>query len=210
MLVDPLGGPAFWWPLAAGFLIGYLFGSIPSGVILTRLAKAGDLRTIGSGNIGATNVLRTGRRGLALATLLVDVLKGALPTFLAFRYFGPDMAVLAGLGAVLGHCFPLWLGFKGGKGVATAAGVLLALTPLIVLLVLALFILVVLLTRYVSLGSITAAIAAPILAWLFGLHQIAELYLLIALIIVIKHYANIRRLLAGNENRFSLGSARSS
>jgi glycerol-3-phosphate acyltransferase PlsY len=210
MLVDPLGGPAFWWPLAAGFLIGYLFGSIPSGVILTRLAKAGDLRTIGSGNIGATNVLRTGRRGLALATLLVDVLKGAFPTFLAFRYFGPDMAVLAGLGAVLGHCFPLWLGFKGGKGVATAAGVLLALTPLIVLLVLALFILVVLLTRYVSLGSITAAIAAPILAWLFGLHQIAELYLLIALIIVIKHYANIRRLLAGNENRFSLDSARSS
>ena len=128
-MIDPLGGPAYWVPFIVGFVIAYLIGSVPFGLILTRLAGAGDVREIGSGNIGATNVLRTGRKGLALATLALDVLKGALPVWLAYRYLGPDMAVVAGLGAVLGHCFPIWLKFKGGKGVATAAGVVLALTP---------------------------------------------------------------------------------
>ncbi len=128
-MIEPLGGPAYWLPLLVGFVIAYLIGSMPFGVILTRLGGAGDLRQIGSGNIGATNVLRTGRKGLALATLLLDMLKGALPVWLAWRYFGPDMAVVAGLGAVVGHCFPVWLRFQGGKGVATAAGVVLALTP---------------------------------------------------------------------------------
>jgi glycerol-3-phosphate acyltransferase PlsY len=209
MLIDPPADPAFWWPLALAFLAGYLAGSIPFGLLLTRITKAGDLRAIGSGNIGATNVLRTGRKGLALATLLLDALKGALPTWLAWVWFGPDVAVLVGLGAVLGHCFPLWLKFRGGKGVATAAGVLLALTPLIMLLVLALFALVVWLSRYVSLGSILAALAAPLLAWWFDLYQIRDLYLLLALIILLKHHANIRRLVTGNENKVSFGRSAS-
>ena len=130
-MIDPLGGPAYWVPFIVGFVVAYLIGSVPFGLILTRLAGAGDVREIGSGNIGATNVLRTGRKGLALATLALDVLKGALPVWLAYRYLGPDMAVVAGLGAVLGHCFPIWLKFRGGKGVATAAGVVVALTPLV-------------------------------------------------------------------------------
>lgn len=201
MLIDPPADVAFWWPLGLGLLAGYLAGAIPFGLLLTRVAKAGDLRAIGSGNIGATNVLRTGRKGLALATLLLDLAKGAVPTWLAMRWFGPDLAVLTGLGAVLGHCFPAWLRFKGGKGVATAAGVLLALTPLIMVLVLGVFALVVGLSRFVSLGSISAAVAAPLLAWSFGHYQARDLYVVLALIILIKHHANIRRLLAGSENR---------
>lgn len=167
-MIDPLGGPAFWWPFILGFLICYLIGSIPFGLILTRLYGAGDLRTIGSGNIGATNVLRTGRKGLALATLLFDGLKGAIPVWLAGRYFGPDMAIVAGLGTVTGHCFPVWLRFIGGKGVATAAGVVLVLTPITAVFALLLFIVVVRITRYVSLGSILAAVVAIPLAFLFG------------------------------------------
>jgi glycerol-3-phosphate acyltransferase PlsY len=204
-MIDPLGGPAFWWPFALGFLVSYLIGSTPFGLVLTRLSGAGDLRSIGSGNIGATNVLRTGRKSLALATLVLDALKGAVPVWLAWRYFGPDMAVVVGLGAVLGHCFPLWLKFKGGKGVATAAGVVLTLTPLVGLVILVLFILIVAATRYVSLGSVAAAIAASPTAYAFGQVQPAELYIMIGLIIVIKHHANIRRLIAGNEAKVSFG-----
>lgn len=206
MIIDPLGGPMYWLPFVIAFLVAYLVGSIPFGVLLTRFSGAGDLRKIGSGNIGATNVLRTGRKGLALATLLLDLAKGALPAWLALRYFGPDMAVVSGLGAVVGHCFPIWLRFAGGKGVATAAGVLLALTPPVCLLALAVFAAVVGLTRYVSLGSILAAIAAVPLALLFGNVQAAEMYVLLALIIVAKHHANIRRLLAGNENKLRFGT----
>jgi glycerol-3-phosphate acyltransferase PlsY len=204
-MIEPLGGPAYWLPFVIGFLVAYLIGSIPFGLILTRLLKAGDLRKIGSGNIGATNVLRTGRRGLALATLLLDALKGALAAWLAYRFFGPDMAVVAGLGAVLGHCFPVWLGFRGGKGVATAAGVVLALTPVAFLIVIAVFAAVVALSRYVSLGSIVAALAVIPIAWGLGGAQAAQLYVLIALIILLKHAGNIRRLLRGEENRLSFG-----
>ena len=207
MIIDPLGGPAYWVPFLIAFLIAYLIGSIPFGVLLTRLAGAGDLRQIGSGNIGATNVLRTGRKGLALATLLLDVAKGAVPAWLAFRYLGPDIAVVAGLGAVVGHCFPVWLRFRGGKGVATGAGVVLALTPLAGLIVLALFGVVVGLTRYVSLGSILAAAAAAPLALLFGQVQAAEMYVVLGVIIIAKHHANIRRLMAGSENK--VGGSRS-
>src|SRR5918999_4648114 len=148
--------------------VGYLLGSIPFGVILTRLAGAGDVRRIGSGNIGATNVLRTGRKGLALATLALDLAKGALPAWLAYRYLGPDMAVVAGLGAVLGHCFPVWLKFRGGKGVATAAGVVIALTPPVGAIAIAVFLLVVLATRYVSLASMLGAIAPAPGAYFLG------------------------------------------
>ncbi len=206
-MIDPLGGPAYWWPFLLGFLISYLIGSIPFGLILTKLSGAGDLRAIGSGNIGATNVLRTGRKSLALATLLLDALKGALPVWIGGALFGPDMAVVAGLGAVVGHCFPVWLKFRGGKGVATAAGVVLTMTPLAGLLALAVFLAVVTLTRYVSLGSVLAAISAAPLAFLLGRVQPAELFLIIALIIVVKHHENIRRLLAGTESKVSFGTS---
>ncbi|MGH6902032.1 MAG: glycerol-3-phosphate 1-O-acyltransferase PlsY [Geminicoccaceae bacterium] len=202
-MIDPLGGPAYWLPFIIGFVVGYLIGSVPFGLILTRLGGAGDVRAIGSGNIGATNVLRTGRKGLALATLALDFLKGALPAWLAYRYLGPDMAVVAGLGAVLGHCFPIWLGFRGGKGVATAAGVVAALTPVVALIAVGVFVLVVLASRYVSLGSILGAVAAAPSAWLLGHVQAAELYLLLALLIVLKHAGNVRRLLQGSEAKFS-------
>jgi glycerol-3-phosphate acyltransferase PlsY len=203
-MIDPLGGPAYWWPFVAGFMIAYLIGSVPFGVILTRLAGAGDVRRIGSGNIGATNVLRTGRKGLALATLAFDMLKGALPAWLAYRYLGPDMAVVAGLGAVLGHCFPVWLKFRGGKGVATAAGVVIALTPMVAAIAIGIFVLVVLATRYISLASMLGAIAAAPGAYLLGYVQAAELNLLLALIIVLKHAGNIRRLARGTESRLDL------
>jgi acyl phosphate:glycerol-3-phosphate acyltransferase len=202
-MIDPLGGPAYWVPFIVGFVVAYLIGSVPFGRILTRLAGAGDVREIGSGNIGATNVLRTGRKGLALATLALDVLKGALPVWLAYRYLGPDMAVVAGLGAVLGHCFPIWLKFRGGKGVATAAGVVVALTPLVAAIAVGVFMVIVLATRYVSLGSMLGAIAAAPSAYLMGHVQAAELYLLLALIIVLKHAGNVRRLLQGSEAKFS-------
>jgi acyl phosphate:glycerol-3-phosphate acyltransferase len=203
-MIDPLGGPAYWMPFVIGFVVAYLIGSVPFGLILTRLAGEGDVRRIGSGNIGATNVLRTGRKGLALATLALDLLKGALPVWLAHRYLGPDMAVVAGLGAVVGHCFPVWLRFRGGKGVATAAGVVVALTPVVAGIAIGVFVLVVLATRYVSLASILGTIAAGPSAYLLGHVQAAELYLLLALLIVLKHAGNIRRLAQGNESRLDL------
>jgi acyl phosphate:glycerol-3-phosphate acyltransferase len=208
-MIEPLGGPAYWWPFAIGFVVAYLVGSIPFGLILTRLGGAGDVRRIGSGNIGATNVLRTGRKGLALATLFLDMLKGGLPAWLAFRYFGPDMAVVAGLGTVLGHCFPVWLRFRGGKGVATAAGVVLALAPLVAGLVVLVFVAVVGISRYVSLASLLAALSAPALAWWQGQVQLSQLFLVLALLIIAKHGGNIRRLLAGQEAKVSFGKASS-
>ncbi len=201
-MIEPLGGPVYWLPFIAGFVVAYLVGSVPFGLILARMGGAGDIREIGSGNIGATNVLRTGRKGLALATLVLDMLKGALPVWLAYRYFGPDMAVIAGLGAVIGHCFPVWLGFQGGKGVATAAGVVLTLTPLTGLIVLALFILIAIISRYVSLASILGAAAAGPVAFWLGHVQAGELYLALAVLIIVKHTANIRRLLSGTELKF--------
>lgn len=205
-MVDPLGGPAYWWPLILAFFVGYLAGSIPFGLLLARLGGAGDVRRIGSGNIGATNVLRTGRKGLAAATLVADIAKGALPTWLAGAWYGPDMAVTAGAGAVVGHCFPIWLKLQGGKGVATAAGVILGLTPIVVPIALAAFAVVAWTTRYVSASSIVAAFTAPVAAWLLGYVQAAELYLLVAVLITLKHASNIKRLLAGTESKLSLGA----
>lgn len=205
-MIDPLGGPGYWWPFAFGFVISYLIGSIPFGLILTKLSGAGDLRAIGSGNIGATNVLRTGRKSLALATLLLDALKGAVPVWIGSS-FGPDMAVVAGLGAVIGHCFPVWLKFLGGKGVATAAGVILTMSPLAGLLAFAVFLVIVTLTRYVSLGSVLGAASAAPIAYLLGQIQSAELYLVIGLIIIVKHQANLRRLFAGEESKLSFSKS---
>ncbi|MFO1048768.1 MAG: glycerol-3-phosphate 1-O-acyltransferase PlsY [Geminicoccaceae bacterium] len=203
MADGPAGGGAF--GLLALFLIGYGLGSIPFGLLLTRWAGAGDIRNIGSGNIGATNVLRTGRKGLALATLLLDLAKGAVPTALGLAWLGPVGGAVAGAGAIIGHCFPVWLGFRGGKGVATAAGVVLGMTPLLFLPVLVAFIAVVAATRWVSLGSIVAACLAPIAAWLMGAPAAAILYLLVAALVVFKHRENIQRLLRGEENRLSFG-----
>jgi acyl phosphate:glycerol-3-phosphate acyltransferase len=205
-MIDPLGGPAYWLPFVIAFACGYLAGSVPFGLLLAKLGGAGDIRSIGSGNIGATNVLRTGRKGLALATLLFDIAKGCLPTLVAFAWLGPDIAIAVGLGTVLGHCFPVWLRFRGGKGVATAAGVILALTPLVVPIILALFIAIVWATRYVSLGSCLAAVAAPITAWLLGHVQPAELYVALALVVVVTHRANIRRLVKGEESKLSFST----
>jgi acyl phosphate:glycerol-3-phosphate acyltransferase len=206
-MIDPLGGPAYWVPFVIGFAIAYLIGSIPFGLILAKAAGAGDVRQIGSGNIGATNVLRTGRKGLALATPALDILKGALPVWLGYRWFGPDIAVVAGLGAVLGHCFPLWLKFRGGKGVATACGVVAALTPLVALIVLALFVVITWLTRYVSLASVLAALAAGPVAFWLGAFQPGQLYLALALLILLKHAGNIRRLLTGREAKLGAGQS---
>jgi glycerol-3-phosphate acyltransferase PlsY len=207
-MVEPLGGGIYWLPLLAAFFAGYLLGSVPWGLLLTRAAGAGDVRSIGSGNIGATNVLRTGRRGLAAATLLLDLLKGFLPVWVAWSWTGPDTAVAAGAGAVTGHCFPIWLGFRGGKGVATAGGVILALTPLVLVPALAVFAAAFWATRYVSLGSILAALVVPLAAYLWGHVQAAELYLLLALLVIVQHRANVARLLAGEEPKTSLGPKR--
>ncbi|HZS29575.1 MAG TPA: glycerol-3-phosphate 1-O-acyltransferase PlsY [Candidatus Angelobacter sp.] len=202
-------------------VVAYLLGSIPFGYLLVRIFRGQDIRQSGSGNIGATNVARSGAKGLGIATLVLDALKGAAAVglaswfaaskyndcggFVAFHCVNtlPFMS-MAALFAVLGHMFPVWLKFKGGKGVATALGVFCVLFPKAILVSLAIFILVVAVTRYVSLGSILAAIAFPIAAYFLQATDAVSLALAstIALIVVLKHHQNISRLLAGTENRF--------
>ncbi len=190
---------------AAGFLVAYLLGSIPFGLLLTKFLGAGDIREIGSGNIGATNVLRTGRKGLAIATLLLDAAKGCVAVLIG-QSFGPDLAIIAAWGAVFGHLFPVWLKFKGGKGGATALGVGIGLVPILALYAGLTWLAVAILLRYSSLATLLAIAAAPIYAWLLGYHQIAEAFVPIALLIWLKHHANIRRLLAGEESKIKLKS----
>ncbi|MGK2739506.1 glycerol-3-phosphate 1-O-acyltransferase PlsY [Tepidicaulis sp. LMO-SS28] len=185
---------------AAALLGGYLLGSIPFGLILTRLAGLGDIRSIGSGNIGATNALRTGNRWVAIGTLIGDAAKGAVAVLIAAR-FGPDTAVLAGIGAFLGHLFPVWLKFKGGKGISTFIGILLALFWPVGLLFCATWLVVAGLSRYSSLAALVAAVATPVyFAWL-DRWQFAEISLLLVLLIFIAHRDNIRRLIKGEESR---------
>ena len=191
---------------AAGFLVAYLLGSIPFGLLLTKFSGTGDIREIGSGNIGATNVLRTGRKGLAIATLLLDAAKGCVAVLIG-QSFGPDLAIIAAWGAVLGHLFPVWLKFKGGKGGATALGVGIGLVPILAFYAGLTWLAVAILLRYSSLATLLAIAAAPIYAWLLGYHQIAEAFVPIALLIWLKHHANIRRLLAGEESKIKLKSA---
>ncbi|MDR7037201.1 MULTISPECIES: glycerol-3-phosphate 1-O-acyltransferase PlsY [Methylobacterium] len=189
------------WPILATWLVGgYLLGSIPFGLIFTRIAGLGDVRAIGSGNIGATNVLRTGRKGLAAATLLCDALKGTAAVLVAAR-FGETAALLAGLGAFLGHLYPAWLGFKGGKGVATFIGVLLALNPLAVLAFAALWLGLAFALRYSSLSALVASAATPFVLWALGDPRAALLFLVLAALLWWKHAPNIRRLMAGTEGR---------
>src|SRR6266550_2093060 len=166
--------PEAWLPLA--FILGYLLGSIPFGLVLTKLAGTQDLRAIGSGNIGATNVLRTGRRGLAAATLLCDMLKGTIAVLVMYRLWGEDAAILAGLGAFLGHLFPFWLRFKGGKGVAIYIGILLAFAPLVALAFGAIWLVVAAISRYSSLSALTAGAATPAILWALGEAREAQLF----------------------------------
>ena len=189
------------WLLVLGLLLlGYLLGSIPFGLILTRIAGLGDIRAIGSGNIGATNVLRTGNKALAAATLILDGLKGTAAVLIGWRW-GIYGALAAGLGAFVGHCFPVWLRFKGGKGVATFLGVLLGLHWPTMILTALLWVGTALVTRYSSLSALVATAAAPIVLLAFGLMPEAVLALLLTIIIWARHRANLQRLMAGEETR---------
>lgn len=178
--------------------IGYLCGSIPFGLVLARAFGFGDIRKIGSGNIGATNALRTGNKPLAALTLAGDILKGTVPVLIGWRW-GVEAACIAGLFAFLGHLFPVWLGFKGGKGVATYIGVLLGLAPLGVAIFAAIWLAMALLFRYSSLAALTATLVVPIALWLLGYDTIAGLTALLTLLVYLKHHANIRRLATGTE-----------
>ncbi len=201
---DPLGDFSFTWPLYAAFLAAYLLGSIPFGVLLTRLAGAGDLRQVGSGNIGATNVLRTGRKGLAALTLLLDAGKGAAAVAVADHWFGPSMAVFAALGVVVGHIAPVWLRFRGGRGVATAFGVLFVFAWPVGIAAAAVWLGTAALFRYSSLAAILAIGSSPAWAWaLVGVAE-AEVTGLIAIAVIARHAGNIRRLLKGEESRIRL------
>jgi glycerol-3-phosphate acyltransferase PlsY len=182
-------------------VVGYLFGSIPSGYLLARAAGLGDVRNIGSGNIGATNVLRTGNKGLAALTLILDALKGAVPVWLTLHYLGLYPAMLAGLGAFLGHLFPVWLGFKGGKGVATYIGVLLGLAWEGVIVFAIAWLLVAAVTRFSSLAALVAAVAVPVALVFLGRLELAELFAVMSAIVFIKHRPNIMRLIAGTESK---------
>lgn len=180
--------------------LGYLLGSVPFGLILMRLMGAGDPRDIGSGNIGATNVLRSGRKGIAAATLLLDLAKGLLAVWLAWRWF-PETAGFAALGAVVGHCFPVWLRFKGGKGVATTMGVTLGLAWPIGAIYAGVWLVMLGVTRISSLAGMTAAVAAPVAALMLGKPELAPMLAAIAVLVLILHRANIGRLFAGTEPR---------
>ncbi|RWC64349.1 glycerol-3-phosphate 1-O-acyltransferase PlsY [Mesorhizobium sp.] len=188
------------YSLIPALVFGYLLGSIPFGLLLTRAAGLGDVRKIGSGNIGATNVLRTGNKGLAAATLLLDALKGTAAVLIA-GYFAPELAIWAGLGAFLGHLFPVWLGFKGGKGVATYLGVLIGLAWQVALIFAVVWLVMAFLFRYSSLAALTAAVVAPIALYVLSTPQNAALFVVMSIIVFIKHRENIARLRAGTEGK---------
>ncbi|MBT9292215.1 glycerol-3-phosphate 1-O-acyltransferase PlsY [Prosthecodimorpha staleyi] len=200
--------------LAVAALYGYLMGSVPYGLLITKAAGLGDVRNIGSGNIGATNVLRTGRKGLAAATLLADALKGTIAVLVAGR-FGQDAALAAGAAALIGHCFPVWLGFKGGKGVATYLGVLAGLYPPGLLVFAVVWLAVAFFSRYSSAAALSAMVLVPPAIWFGpgialsaekrtafeGDHRVAVVMAAMSLLVIAKHHTNIRRLLTGTETR---------
>jgi glycerol-3-phosphate acyltransferase PlsY len=191
-------------PFVLALGVGYLFGSIPFGLVLTRAAGLGDIRQIGSGNIGATNVLRTGYKRLAAATLLLDAMKGSAAVLVAKSgalgtLLGPALPFAAGLGAMVGHLFPIWLGFKGGKGVATYIGVLAGLYLPAAVVFAAVWIAVAALTRYSSLAALTAALATPFAVWALGWPEVAVLLVPMSVLLMLTHRDNIRRLIAGVE-----------
>jgi len=187
--------------LVVAFLLGYLFGSIPFGLVLTKLAGTEDLRSIGSGSIGATNVLRTGNKGLAVATLLGDALKGTVAVVIAGYYGGPNAAMLAAFGAFLGHLYPVWLKFRGGKGVATYIGVLIGLFWPAAVVFCVLWLATAVTSRYSSLSALVASFVTPIFLWWFGHAALASLFAVLTMLLFYMHRENIRRLQAGTEGR---------
>ncbi|UJW86110.1 glycerol-3-phosphate 1-O-acyltransferase PlsY [Devosia sp. SL43] len=182
-------------------VLGYLCGSIPFGLILTRAAGLGDIRTIGSGNIGATNVLRTGNRWVALATLILDAAKAAVPVLIARYYWGENAAMLAGIAAFAGHCFPVWLNFKGGKGVAVSIGSLLALSWPVGLIFCAVWLLIAVARKFSSLAALTASATSPIFAYVIVNEWLAGAAAIMALLLFYQHRENIARLIQGTEPR---------
>jgi len=197
---DPISWAYSWPYYAVALAAGYVLGSIPVGLLLARLFGHGDIRAIGSGNIGATNVLRTGNKPLAAVTLLLDGAKGAAAVLLAAIY-GPDLALTAGFAAVIGHVAPVWLLFRGGKGVATSLGVLLAIDWRLGLIACAVWLAVAALFRYSSLASLVALVSAPGFGYLLAGRQLSELAAMLAAIVVLKHHGNIRSLVCGRESR---------
>jgi len=195
----------FWVGPVLAALLGYLLGSIPFGLLLTRIARAGDLREIGSGNIGATNVLRTGRKDLAAATLFLDGAKGAAAVFVALALWDRSAALIAAAAAFFGHLYPLWLRFRGGKGVATFLGVALALNWQCGLVFALVWVLAALVTRYSSVGGMAAGVSAPVTAAAFGEFDLTLLFLAFALMLLWKHRGNLDRLLSGAEPRIGEG-----
>lgn len=202
-MIDPISW-AFSWPWLLGALLaGYAIGSVPFGLIVTRLGGAGDVRAIGSGNIGATNVLRTGSPGLAALTLALDAGKGAVVVVAANAY-GPDITVVAAAGAFLGHLFPVWLGFRGGKGVAVALGIFLAMEPLSGVLCCAVWLAFAALFRYASVASLASMAAGPFGMWWLGESQLVEFSAAVAVLVWLCHWRNMMRLAAGTEARIAV------
>ena len=191
----------------AFFLCGYLLGSIPFGLLLTRAAGGPDVRTIGSGNIGATNVLRTGRTGLAAATLICDALKGTLAVLVIARYASYEASLLAGFGAFIGHLFPVWLNFKGGKGVATYIGLLIGIYWPCAVIFCAIWLVAAVISRYSSLSALIASALTPLAFWLLAQPQAAAWFVLMTVLLWITHRINIRRLLNGSEGKIGAKSA---
>ncbi|MGA9323720.1 MAG: glycerol-3-phosphate 1-O-acyltransferase PlsY [Xanthobacteraceae bacterium] len=191
---------------AAAFVFGYLCGSIPFGILLTRLAGGPDLRTVGSGNIGATNVLRTGRRGLAAATLIGDMLKGTIAVLVTRHVLGQDSALVAAVGAFLGHLFPVWLRFRGGKGVATYLGVVLGIAWPAAIVFCAVWLAIAAISRYSSLAALIASAVTPVFLWWRGDTTEAVVFLLLSAVLWIMHRGNIGRLLSGTEGKIGARS----
>lgn len=198
-----MGDLSYTWPFIAAAVFGYLLGSVPFGLVLTKLGGYGDIRQIGSGSIGATNVLRAGSKGLAALTVLLDGGKGAAAFWIA-DMMGPDMAVLAAGGAFLGHLFPIWLKLRGGKGVATALGILIAAAWPAGVLAFLTWLAVAAIFRFSSLASLVASALAPLYVWSFADLQCTELAVMLAILIFIRHHANIRRLIKREESKIKL------
>ena len=203
---DPLGSFDYTWPFYLSAMLGYIVGSIPFGLLLVRLAGQGDIRSVGSGNIGATNVHRTGRKSLAAANLILDGGKGVLVVVFGLQY-GPDIAIFAAGGAMVGHCFPIWLGFKGGKGVATGIGLFIGFSVLLGLAAIVIWLAVAAVFRYSSLAAMITFISAPILAMIVIDQQHAEFFGIVAILVVLRHHQNILRLVRGEEGKISFSKS---
>ena len=203
---DPLGSFDYTWPFYLSAIFGYVVGSIPFGLLLVKLAGQGDIRSVGSGNIGATNVLRTGRKSLAVTTLLLDGGKGTLAVILGLQY-GADIAIFAAGGAMLGHCFPIWLKFKGGKGVATGIGIFIGFSMLLGGIAIVIWLAVAAVFRYSSLAAIITFISAPVLSMSIIDQQHAEFFGFVGILVVVRHHENILRLVRGEEGKISFSKS---